>query len=69
VSGIRGASFDRNRVPSRPIAVAQQAALLTMDTACHGVRGVADAVDGRARKRVLIKFHISVGETQNRGET
>lgn len=43
--------------------MAQQAALLTIDTACHAVRGVAGNVDRRADTRVLIKFHISLGET------
>jgi hypothetical protein len=63
LSGKRGASFDRNRLPSSPIAVAQQAALLTMDTACHGVRSVVGAVVCLAATRVLASFHISLGET------
>jgi hypothetical protein len=59
--GNRGASFDRNRVPSSPLTVGQQAALLTIDTACHGVRGVAGVVACLADTRgLVIRSHISV---------
>jgi hypothetical protein len=60
LSGNRGASFDRNRVPSSPIAVAQQVALLTIDTACHGVRGVVETIVSLADTRTLVsRFHIN----------
>jgi hypothetical protein len=42
------------------MAVAQHAALLTIDTACHGVRSVAGAVAFLADTRVLvIDSHIN----------
>ena len=44
--------------------MAQQAALLTIDTACHGVRGAESAIGCLVDpRRGLIKFHISLGET------
>ncbi len=64
LSGNCGACFDRNRVPSSPIAVAQQAELFTIDTACHGMRGVAGAFFCFADTADLVSFHISVGETE-----
>jgi hypothetical protein len=44
-SGKTGASFDRNRVSKRPIAAEQHAALLTIDTACHWLRGSTAVFD------------------------
>ena len=45
LSGNPGASFDKNRVPSRPIAAGQHAALLTIATACHGLRCATGAIE------------------------
>jgi hypothetical protein len=59
-SGNPGASFDRNRVPSSPIAAGQHAALLIIDTACHGLRAVTGAIDCFAGGGALIRlFHIN----------
>ena len=44
MSGNPGASFDKNRVPSSPIAAEQHAVLLTIDTACHGLRAATGAI-------------------------
>jgi hypothetical protein len=47
-------------VPSSPIAAEQHAALLTIDTACHGLRGVTCAIDCFAGGGALIRlFHIN----------
>jgi hypothetical protein len=59
LSGNRGASFDRNRAPSSPIAAGQHAALLTIDTACHALRGIAGAVDFFAAGGALVRFHMN----------
>jgi len=60
LSGNPGASFDKNRVPSRPIAAGQHAALLTIDTACHGLRCATGAIDCFDASGALISlFHIN----------
>jgi hypothetical protein len=60
LSGNPGASFDRNRLPSSPIAAGQHAALLTIDTACHGLRSVTGAVDIFTGGGALIRlFHMN----------
>jgi hypothetical protein len=51
------ASLDKNRVPIRAIASGQQAVLLTIDTACHGLHGVP--MDGRAAGS-LVRFHMNI---------
>ena len=59
-SGNPGASFDRNRVPSSPIAAGQHAALLIIDTACHGLRAVTGAIDCFAGGGAFIRlFHMN----------
>jgi len=59
LSGNPGASFDKNRVPSRPIAAGQHAALLTIDTACHGLRCATGAIECFAGIGALISLlHI-----------
>jgi hypothetical protein len=59
-SGKRGASIDRNRVPNCPSAAEQHAALLTIDTACHWLRGstadLACLIGGGALNSL---FHIN----------
>ena len=61
LSGNPGASFDRNRVPNSPVASGQHAALLTIDTACHRLRGGADTTgDCLAGGGALIDlFHMN----------
>jgi hypothetical protein len=47
-------------VPSSPIAAGQHAALLIIDTACHGLRGVTGAIDCFAGGGALIRlFHMN----------
>ena len=59
MSGNPGASFDKNRVPSSPIAAEQHAALLTIDTACHGLRGATGAIVCFAGGGTMIRlFHM-----------
>ena len=60
LSGNPGASFDRNRVPSSPMAAGQHAALLTIDTACHWLRGATGAIECFAGGGALNRlFHIN----------
>jgi hypothetical protein len=60
LSGNPGASLDRYRLPSRPIAAEQQAALLTIDTACHGLGFSAGAIECFTGACALISlFHIN----------
>jgi len=59
-SGNPGASLDRNRVPSSPIAAGQHAALLVIDTACQGLRAVTGAIDCFVGGGALIRlFHMN----------
>jgi hypothetical protein len=47
-------------VPSSPIAAGQHAALLLIDTACHGLRAVTGAIDCFAGGGALIRlFHMN----------
>jgi hypothetical protein len=46
-------------VSSSPIAAEQHAALLTIDTACHGLRGVTSATDCFAGGALIRLFHIN----------
>jgi hypothetical protein len=47
-------------VPSSPIAAGQHAALLTIDTACHGLRAVTGATVCFAGGGALIRlFHMN----------
>jgi hypothetical protein len=47
-------------VPSSPIAAGQHAALLIIDTACHGLRAVTGAIDCFAGGGALIRlFHMN----------
>jgi hypothetical protein len=67
LSGSRGASFDRNRVPSSASAAGQHAALQTIDTACHAVRGVTGSPDFLADGRALVdRFHMNTSVTPHR---
>jgi hypothetical protein len=60
LSGNRGASLDKNRVPSSPIAAGQHEALLMIDTACHSLRGGAGAIDCFAEGGALVgRFHMN----------
>jgi hypothetical protein len=59
LSGSCSASFDKKRVPIRANAAGQQAALLTIDTACHGVHG-ASAVADRFALEDRIRFHMNI---------
>jgi hypothetical protein len=53
------ASFDKKRVPISAIAAGQQSALLTIDTACHGVHG-ASAAAGRFAPKDWTRFHMNI---------
>jgi hypothetical protein len=58
-SGNGGASFDRNRLSSAPSAAWQHAVLLTIDTACHRLRGATGAVDCfEYSGDLVVRFHI-----------
>jgi hypothetical protein len=47
-------------VSNSPIAAGQHAALLTIDTACHGLGGVTSAIDRLAGGGVLSSlFHMN----------
>jgi len=47
-------------VPSSPIAAGQHAALLIIDTPCHGLRAVTGAIDCFAGCNALIRlFHMN----------
>jgi hypothetical protein len=67
LSGNPGASFDRNRVPNSPVASGQHAARLTIDTACHWLRGGADTGDCRAGAGALIDL-LHMNRLSNDGD-
>ena len=59
--------MDKNRAPRSLIAAWQHAALLTIDTARHGLRDVAGAIDCLADNDALVsRLHINRFSRRNR---